>query len=187
MPRRLVRHQCRGRHSPRQGTGPRPHHRDHPGRLRHALSVQAVQSASSCARRAFRCRLGSSASRASAFPTNELRPFARVSASRTIMLQSCKYPRPPADKPLSGIDRLACRALTRSARGRRRRLLFSADAEARRPRRISRRPYSRRGVLRHRSRERPFHRAAAHAARNDAIRRRRRPPRHRRRRYGGGL
>ena len=43
LPRRLLRHQCRGRHSPRQGSRPRPHHRDRAVRLRLALSVQAVQ------------------------------------------------------------------------------------------------------------------------------------------------
>ena len=44
LPRRLVRHQCRRRHSAGEGSRPRPHHRDGARRLRHALSVEAVQS-----------------------------------------------------------------------------------------------------------------------------------------------
>ena len=44
LPRRLVRHQCRRRHSAGQGSRPRPHHRDGARRLRHALSVETVQS-----------------------------------------------------------------------------------------------------------------------------------------------
>ena len=44
LPRRLIRHQCRRRHSPGERSRPRPHHRDGAGRFRHALSVQAVQS-----------------------------------------------------------------------------------------------------------------------------------------------
>ena len=44
VPGRLDRDQRRRRDPPRQGARPRPHHRHHPCRLRHALSVEAVQS-----------------------------------------------------------------------------------------------------------------------------------------------
>ena len=44
VPRRLDRHQHRRRDPAGAGPRPRPHHRDHPRRLRHALSVEAVQS-----------------------------------------------------------------------------------------------------------------------------------------------
>jgi cysteine synthase A len=42
---RLVRHQYRWRGSACQGTGTRPHHRDHSCRLRYPLSIKAIQSA----------------------------------------------------------------------------------------------------------------------------------------------
>ena len=42
-----------------QGTGPRPHHRHHPRRLRHALSVEAVQSRLPARAQACPCRTGS--------------------------------------------------------------------------------------------------------------------------------
>ena len=44
LPRRLVRHQHRRRHPAGEGSRARPHHRDGARRLRHALSVEAVQS-----------------------------------------------------------------------------------------------------------------------------------------------
>ena len=44
LPRRLVRHQRRRRHPAGEGSRPRPHHRHGARRLRHALSVEAVQS-----------------------------------------------------------------------------------------------------------------------------------------------
>ena len=44
VPRRLERHQHRGRGAARQGSRPRPHHRHDPCRLRHALSVETVRS-----------------------------------------------------------------------------------------------------------------------------------------------
>ena len=43
LPRRLVRHQHRRRHAHGPRDGPRPHHRDHPLRLRQPLPVEAVQ------------------------------------------------------------------------------------------------------------------------------------------------
>ena len=43
VPRRLDRHQHRRRHPAGAGARTRPHHRDGPVRLRHALSVEAVQ------------------------------------------------------------------------------------------------------------------------------------------------
>ena len=63
VPRRLVRHQRRRRHPARQGARARPHHRHDAGRLRHALSVEAVQSGIPALEEACRCRPGWSGSR----------------------------------------------------------------------------------------------------------------------------
>ena len=67
--------------------------------------------------------------------------------------------------------RMARRPSRQARSRRRRRLVLSADAEARRQGGISRRPYSGRGVLRHRRHRRPFHRPAAHAAGAGPVRR----------------
>ncbi len=58
MPGRLVRHQHRRRDPAGARPRPRPHHRDHPLRLRHALPVEDVQPGTSCAPRTCRCRAG---------------------------------------------------------------------------------------------------------------------------------
>ena len=94
--------------------------------------------------------------------------------------------RPPATN-LVTTDWLAARP--GRARGRRRRrLVLSAGAQARRQGGVSRRPYPGRGVLRHRRHRRPFHRPAAHAAgRRRSSREDGRRARHRRRRHHRGL
>ena len=71
---------------------------------------------------------------------------------------------PPARQQEPGHHRLARRAPGRARNRHRRRLVLSARAQARRQGGVSRRPHSRRGVLRHRRHRRPFHRPAAHAA-----------------------
>ena len=81
-------------------------------------------------------------------------------------------------QPLAEIDAMARRQSRQGHRGRR--LLLSADAEARRPRRISQRPHSRRGILRHQRHRRQLHRPAAHAAGAEPVRQNGRRARHRR-------
>ncbi len=83
--------------------------------------------------------------------------------------------------------RMARATPRRSRHGRGRRIVLSSGPQARCRRRISRRPYSRRGAFRHRRGRRPLQSPAAHATERRRIRTRGRPPRHRRHRHRRGL